>query len=182
MKKYTHNGVEVLAQSVRYDDFVKNLNDHGITPVELPVYIYHYVVLRYELDGTTKYAVSGTERHETFLTTQVPEDNWENLIKDCQGQANGEKPEKLRSRFNMMLAKAEENAFELISDKMPNDLPIMSVMGLSRLPKKEQDIFLLCVKTNMTGYGYDKEYINRIQLTSLEKEVITKILNDEYYW
>lgn len=182
MEKYTHNGVEVLVQSVRYDDFVKNLNGHDITPVELPVYIYHYVVLRYELDGVIKYAVCGTERYETFLTTQIPEDSWENLIKDCQGQDNGEKPEKLRSRFNMMLAKAEENAFELISDKMPNDLPIMSVAGLSRLPKEEQDAFLSCVKVNMTGYGYDKEYINRIQLTPTEKGVITKILNDEYYW
>lgn len=181
MKKYTHNGVEVLVQSVRYDDFVKNLNDHGITPVELPVYIYHYVVLRYELEGITKYAVSGTERYETFLTTQVPEDSWESLIKDCQGQANGEKPEKLRSRFNMMLAKAEENAFALIST-MPNDLPIMSVMGLSRLPKEGQDAFLSCVKVNMTGYGYDKKYVNGIQLTPLAKEIITKILNDEYYW
>ena len=46
MEKYTHNGVEVLAQAVRFDEFAKSLKDHGIIPVELPVDIYNYVVLR----------------------------------------------------------------------------------------------------------------------------------------
>lgn len=180
MEKYTHNGVEVLVQAVRFDEFAKSLKDHGIIPVELPVDIYNYVVLRYDLDGQTKYAVSG--EYKTFLTTQIPEDSWEDLIRDCQNQANGEKPEKLRSRFNLLLGKAEAAAYKDISDKDPDGLPIMSIIGLSRLPKDEQDKFLQTVKRMMISYGYDKDYIDCVSMTPNEKSVITKLLNDEYYW
>lgn len=183
MEKFKHNGVEVLCQYLPYQDFIENLNKHGIKPTELPVMIPNYVILRYELNDVTKYAVVGKARDQILLTTKVPEDGWESLIKDCNNQKNGENPAKIKSRFSIALAKAEERAYNWVEEKIPNAKPNVWTMDISGYSKEAQDKFINQVHFSMEGeYGYNKFYIEQVQLTPEEKNVITKILNNEYYW
>lgn len=183
MEKFNHNGVEVLCQWIPYYEFIENLNQHGIKPVELPDMPVNYIVMRYELDGITKYAVVGKARDQVLLTTKVPEDGWYNLIKDCNNQANGEKPAKMRSRFSIALEKSEDRAYSWINKKIPNAKEYPWAMSISGYTKEAQDEFIAQVHFSMEGeYGYNKDYIEQVQLTPKEKVVITKILNNEYYW
>lgn len=183
MENLKHNEEEVLRQVVPWYDFMENLNNHGIKPVELPIEVPGYVIIRYELDNIVKYVAVGKQRDEVFLTTKVPEDGWENLIKDCHNQLNGEKPEKTKSRFSIALAKAEERAYNRVEEKVPNAKPDIWIMDISGYTKEAQDEFIRQVHFAMEGiYGYNKDYVEQIQLTPEEKKVIAKILNNEYYW
>ncbi|MGJ0961645.1 hypothetical protein ACR75P_08165 [Faecalicoccus pleomorphus] len=181
--KLEHNGVEVLCQYVPYYEFIENLNQNGIKPTELPVMPVNYIVMSYDLDSITKYAVVGKARDQVFLTTKVPEDGWDSLIKDCNNQASGGKPSKMRSRFSIALEKAEERAYSWVEEKVPNAKPNVWTMDISGYSKEAQDKFINKVHFSMEGeYGYNKDYIEQIQLTPREKEIINKILNYEYYW
>lgn len=183
MEKFTHNGEEVLCQYIPYYDFIENLNQHGIMPAELPVMLPDYIVLRYELDDITKYAMVGKARDQILLTTKIPEDGWNNLIKDCNNQANGENPAKIRSRFSIALEESEARAYSWVDEKVPNAKENLWIMDISGYTKEAQDEFIRQVHFSMEGvYGYNKDYVEQIQMTPKEKDVITKILNNEYYW
>lgn len=177
MEKYLHNGIEVLGQPVNYLDFVKNLSDHGITPTELPIDDTYLFILKYDLEGQTKYAVCND--HYTYLTTQIPDDGWQAMIDDCKSQKNGDKPKRMKSRLSIMLSKAEELAYEDV-DKKHEHSPW--AMHISSYPEEAQKDFVFHVKNFMWLAGYTRSYLESIKLTETEKEVMNKIMNDEIYW
>ena len=181
-----HNGVPV-----HYDEnpnFLKWLHKNGITPFEIPDPNFYYRVFRYEFNGKKRYAcVLGPNTHrddeKIFITSEIPEDGFENLMKDCMAQrtaffAHSEhKPEKIKSRLHLAVEEAVKNADEFISQKYPEESFFWALNGdYPDLVKKEKQK-LISERLNFRGYYADM--IDYLDEPEGYRDFVKKLLEDQ---
>lgn len=109
----THYGAKVIHQFIELDgQFEKALQKKGIEYTYLPVSPGGELqnnVIKYNIDGTKKYAVLIDDH--CCITEDVPEDgDWYGLFEDIRDQINGHEPRKAESKAHQVLVRAEEYA------------------------------------------------------------------------
>lgn len=114
---YTHYEKMVFHKQLTDKSFKSTLKENGIEYTELPVM--ENDVLTYAEDGETKYALIAKENatdtyvENVYITNEIPTDmSWSNLLLDCQGQKNGEKPMELKTKAKLICEKAYQIAIE----------------------------------------------------------------------
>ena len=176
MEKYIHNGVEVTFQVADIGEFLKLLNSNGIIPSELP--ILDEKVYKYFVDGQKKYAIVvgvADECERIYITTEVPEDSWGDLVHDVEGQRRKEKPASLKTRAEIVLREALKKASER-ADKECGEL------GLHEDPSAEEEkhidewysSYYFWIREELSNYGYSKDSFNSIQ-DGIKEDLLKKI-------
>lgn len=180
MEKYFHNGIEVTYQIVS-GKFLNQLHENGIRPIELPEEDLSYRVLRYTSQDKKYYAVivpfqSDGYAEKVFITDQVPEDGFKNLINDVIEQADGGSPAQIRSRFSIAYEKARTKADMYLNFYSSNEAygKIDQLLGvdIGSDSTKSRNQFL---KIELESCGYTKEIIDMIEISDVDMSEIRKI-------
>lgn len=189
MNELMHNGIPV-----HYDEnpnFLKWLHKNGIIPFEIPDPNFNYRVFRYEFDGEKRYACvigattpgDGEYFEKIFITSEIPEDGFENLMKDCMAQRTAflshseHEPEKIKSRLHLAVEKAVKNADEFIAKKYPEESFFWALNGDYPDSVKKERQKLISEKLNFTGYYVDM--IDYLDEPEGYRNFVKKLLADE---
>lgn len=167
MRKYTHYGKEVIYQQLVDESFRMVLKKNGIKYIDIP--ILENDVLMYEKDGKTRYVciVTGNAPdayiENTYMTTDIPVDmNWNNLLLDCQGQKNGEKPMELKTKAKLICEKAEEMAMEKAAENIEN------IFELPELDPREFRLALIAM-------GYSLDEIKEMDHSDIDEDFLNRM-------
>lgn len=170
MRKFTHYGVEVTHQYTELQfQFENALEKSGIGYTYLPVSPnndIHNNVVKYLIDGITKYAILINDH--CIITTETPEDgDWYNLYIDVKDQINGEEPQKMKSKARIIIEEAEKWVREELIDK--ND-----IMSFLKTPTVH-DIGVKCA-----ALGYEPERLLKMPHEDISDEYLEELIKETH--
>lgn len=177
MITYTHNGAEVIYQTLD-KDFLCHLNENGIIPQELPDKDLRYRVFKYEKDGVVKYAcvmdanVPDTYIQHVYITTKYPEDGFYEMMLDIDGQISGATPKKMPSRLKIAIDKAEQEAKEWIEKKYPDKISGWFFTGY---PEDINKQYCSMIRLALNAYGYDESVVKMIDISDVDSTYLRDI-------
>lgn len=174
VKKYVHNHIEVLRQIID-TKFTQALRKKGLGFVELPLLSHH--VVTYTVDGQKKYAlivpqpIPDDYNETVYITSEIPADGWEMMMKDVEAQNDGAEPSQMPSRLKVFLEKASQVA----TNKLFEKYPIEDVFSASirALPEPE---LLKEIKYELVYLGYDLEDLETVDSHDVEPKFIEKLI------
>lgn len=180
MDKYFHNSIEVIYQIIN-GRFLNQLHGNNIRPTELPEEDLSYRVFRYADQNRMHYAAiipfqADGYAEKVFITDQLPEDGFKNLINDVIEQADGGSPAQIRSRFSIAYEKARTKADMYLNFYSSNEAygKIAQLLGvdIGSDSTKSRNQFL---KIELESCGYTKEIIDMIEIPDVDMSEIRKI-------
>ena len=179
MKKFSHNGEEVIYQEIQDQSFLDLLNESGIVPEEIPDDNLRYRVFKYTINNKRRYAcvlvanAPDAYIEKIYITFVYPEDGFYNLMLDITGQIDGSEPKMLRSRLSIATEQAENKAKEWIENKYINDHMEWFFNGY---PKDVQEEYNQMYNLALNQFGYDLKTLDKINAPDIDMNYMKKIL------
>ena len=179
MKKFSHNGEEVIYQEIQDQSFLDLLNESGIFPEEIPDDNLRYRVFKYTINNKRRYAcvlianAPDAYIEKIYITFAYPEDGFYNLMLDITGQIDGSEPKMLRSRLSIATERAENKAKEWIENKYINDHMEWFFNGY---PEDVQEEYNQMYNLALNQFGYDSETLDKINAPDIDMDYMKQTL------
>lgn len=179
MKEFVHNGETVKYQEIQDENFLNLLNNAGIIPEEIPDENLNYRVFKYEKDNKKIYACvlvandPETYVEKVYITYEMPEDGFYNMMLDVTGQLGGAEPKTTRSRLGIAMQEAFERANKWIQKKYPENYMMWSMMGY---PENIQNEYNDVVKQALQHFGYSLEMMDMISAPDVDMKYMKNLL------
>lgn len=78
MRILEHRGQKIICQYIN-DSFCRVLMEKNIKYDILPIFSEKYIIYKYTVNGTIKYAIEDLKGSYVYIVLQVPEDSWDAL-------------------------------------------------------------------------------------------------------
>ena len=179
MKELLHNGQKVIYQTVQDESFLDLLNKSGIIPEEVPDEDLSYRVFKYTKDDQKRYACvlvandPETYVEKVYITYEIPEDGFYNMMLDVTGQLGGAEPKTTRSRLSVAYQEAKTRANKWIEKRYPENYMMWSMMGY---PENIQNEYNDVVKQALQHFGYSLETLDMINAPDIDMEYMKNLM------
>ena len=179
---YTHNGHYVLYQAIIVQesgmDFFSQLSESDIVPEELPDPDLSITVFKYYHKGNIRYAAVKTffaddYFENIYITEFYPDDGFPALIKDIDGQVNGEPPIQQESRLGMICREAETACLAQLAKSGKYGDP--ELFMYTAPVKDEINAYL---KKELIRYGYSKNRLKKIKAVDVDIAAIYDLFDE----
>lgn len=168
----THYGAKVIHQFIELNgQFEKALQKKEIEYTYLPVSPGGELrnnVIKYNIDGTKKYAVLIDDH--CCITEDVPEDgDWYGLFEDIRDQINGHEPRKAESKAHQVLVRAEEYAREEKQKEEEN--PLLALLAADKVTTHD-------IMRNYRLLGYNSNAFALMSHDDIDPEFWNKLMEE----
>lgn len=128
MRTLEHRGQKIICQYIN-DSFCRVLMEKNIKYDILPIFSEKYIIYKYAINGTIKYAIEDLKGGYVYIVLQVPEDGWDALYNTVLHGEN--KTSRLKMCINQICTIINK---EIADEKLAEGVPIFELMAY---PQKE---------------------------------------------
>lgn len=128
MRTLEHRGQKIICQYIN-DSFCRILAEKNIKYDIVPIFSEKYIIYKYAINDTVKYAMEDLKGSYVYIVLQVPEDGWDALYNTV---LHGEcKTSRLKMCINHICTIINK---EIADEKLAEGVPIFALMAY---PQKE---------------------------------------------
>ena len=166
MRTLEHRGQKIICQYIN-DSFCRILAEKNIKYDIVPIFSEKYIIYKYAINDTVKYAIEDLKGSYVYIVLQVPEDGWDALYNTVLHGEN--KTSRLKMCINQICTIIDN---EIKDAQLAEGVPIFELMAYPQkeyTPKEWQRIALYLI-----ACGYCKDNI-QIDTDGVDFKWIEKI-------